>query len=95
MYLSNTKLILGLTAFTAKTIGIKMTQINKLTLELLTAVLGEPEKQSGEEYLWQCPLCKDTGRDNLKFNAEKGVLWCFADENHAPQILKEILKRVT
>ena len=69
-----------------------MTQINKLTLALLTAVLGEPEKQSGDEYLWQCPLCKDTGRDNLKFNAEKGVLWCFADESHAPQILKEILK---
>lgn len=70
-----------------------MAQINKLTLALLTAVLGEPEKQSGDEYLWQCPLCKDTGRDNLKFNAEKGVLWCFADESHAPQILKEILKK--
>lgn len=70
-----------------------MTQINKLTLALLTAVLGEPEKQSGDEYLWQCPLCKDTGRDNLKFNAEKGVLWCFADESHAPQILKEILNK--
>lgn len=63
-----------------------------LTLELLTAILGEPEKHSGEEYLWQCPLCNDTGRDNLKFNAEKGILWCFADNSHAPQILKEILK---
>ena len=70
-----------------------MTQINKLTLALLTAVLGEPEKQSGDEYLWQCPLCKDTGRDNLKFNAVKGILWCFANESHAPQILKEILKK--
>ena len=66
-----------------------MTQINKLSLELLTTVLGEPEKQSGDEYLWQCPLCKDTGRDNLKFNAVKGILWCFANESHAPQILKE------
>ena len=70
-----------------------MTQINNLKLELLTKVLGEPEKQSGDEYLWQCPLCKDTGRDNLKFNAEKGILWCFANESHAPQILKEILKK--
>ena len=70
-----------------------MTQINKLSLELLTTVLGEPEKQSGDEYLWQCPLCKDTGRDNLKFNAVKGILWCFANESHAPQILKEILKK--
>ena len=70
-----------------------MTQINNLKLELLTKVLGEPEKQSGDEYLWQCPLCKDTGRDNLKFNAVKGILWCFANESHAPQILKEILKK--
>ena len=70
-----------------------MTQNNNLKLELLTEVLGEPEKQSGDEYLWQCPLCKDTGRDNLKFNAVKGILWCFANENHAPQILKEILKK--
>ncbi len=70
-----------------------MTQNNNLKLELLTEVLGEPEKQSGDEYLWQCPLCKDTGRDNLKFNAVKGILWCFANESHAPQILKEILKK--
>lgn len=70
-----------------------MKQINNLNLELLTAVLGEPEKQSGDEYLWQCPLCKDTGRDNLNFNAVKGILWCFADESHAPQILKEMLKK--
>lgn len=69
-----------------------MKQTSKLTLELLTAVLGEPDKQSGDEYLWQCPLCKDTGRDNLKFNAVKCVLWCFANESHAPQILKEIQK---
>ena len=70
-----------------------MKQINNLNLELLTAVLGEPEKQSGDEYLWQCPLCKDTGRDNLKCNAVKGILWCFANESHAPQILKEMLKK--
>lgn len=70
-----------------------MKKINKLTLEILIATLGEPEKQSGDEYLWQCPLCKDTGRDNLKFNAIKGVLWCFADNSHAPQILSEILKK--
>ena len=57
-----------------------MTQINNLKLELLTKVLGEPEKQSGDEYLWQCPLCKDTGRDNLKFNAEKAKEWPNAND---------------
>ena len=69
-----------------------MKEINKLSLEILIETLGEPEKQSGDEYIWQCPLCKDTGRDNLKFNAVKGILWCFANEKHAPQILKVIIK---
>ena len=68
-----------------------MKQISKLTLGLLISILGEPEKQSGDEYFWQCPLCKDTGRDNLKFNVVKGILWCFANESHAPQIMEQIL----
>ena len=67
--------------------------MNGLTLDILQNYLGEPESQSGDEYIWQCPLCKDTGRDNLKFNAAKGILWCFADESHAPQLLREILKK--
>lgn len=67
--------------------------MNVLTLDILQNYLGEPESQSGDEYIWQCPLCKDTGRDNLKFNAAKGILWCFADESHAPQLLREILKK--
>lgn len=67
--------------------------MNRLTLDILLNCFGEPESQSGDEYIWQCPLCKDTGRDNLKFNTAKGILWCFADESHAPQLLREILKR--
>ena len=67
--------------------------MNGLTLDILQNYLGEPESQSGDEYIWQCPLCKDTGRDNLKFNAAKGILWCFADESHAPQLLRKILKK--
>lgn len=67
--------------------------MNRLTLDILLNCFGEPESQSGDEYIWQCPLCKDTGRDNLKFNTAKGILWCFADESHAPQLLREILKK--
>ena len=67
--------------------------MNRLSLDILLNCLGEPESQSGDEYIWQCPLCKDTGRDNLKFNTAKGILWCFADESHAPQLLREILKK--
>lgn len=63
----------------------------KLTLDLLVAYLGEPEKQSGYEFMWQCPYCRDTGRDNLKFKSLNSTLWCYANENHSPQILKDII----
>ena len=53
----------------------------EITIEILRDYLGEPEKQAGSEYMWQCPYCQDTHRDNLKFNEDKGVVWCFADQS--------------
>ena len=50
--------------------------------------LGQPQKRIGDEYLWQCPLCMDKSKNNLMFNIKKGVLWCFADPTHSPNILK-------
>ncbi len=67
--------------------------MDKLTLDLLVAHLGQPEKKYGAEHQWQCPLCQDSGKDNLKFNERKGVLWCFADEEHSKEILRDIFKR--
>lgn len=63
-----------------------------LTLETLINYLGKPEKQVGNEYKWQCPLCLDTGRDNLQFHEKKGVLFCFANDSHARQILSDMYK---
>ncbi len=63
-----------------------------INIDTLIKFLGEPEKQLGNEYIWQCPYCKDSSRDNLKFNTTKGILWCFANENHAPKILGDIFK---
>ncbi len=54
--------------------------------------LGEPERRVGKELQWKCPYCKDSHKDNLKFNLDKKILWCFADRTHAPMILKEIFK---
>lgn len=62
-----------------------------LTLSDITAVLGEPTKKQGREVLWQCPLCKDSHKDNLRFNPDKGILWCFAGgQEHAVEVLKMI-----
>ena len=55
----------------------KVNMIN-LTINELVKYLGMPEKKIGDEYQWQCPICKDTGRDNLNFNEKKGLLQCFA-----------------
>lgn len=63
-----------------------------LTLDLIIEHLGQPIRRKGSEYEWQCPICKDTGMDNLKFNSQKGVLYCFADESHARSILSSIMK---
>lgn len=63
-----------------------------LTLDLIIEHLGQPIRRKGSEYEWQCPICKDTGMDNLKFNSQKGVLYCFADESHARTILSHMMR---
>ena len=63
-----------------------------LTLDLVIEHLGQPIRKNGSEYEWQCPICKDRGKDNLKFNSQKGVLYCFADESHARTILSGIMR---
>ena len=64
----------------------------ELTLEKLKQHLGMPRKKIGKEYIWQCPYCRDSGRDNLKFNEEKSVLYCFANDRHAKMILSDLFK---
>ena len=63
-----------------------------LTLDLIIEHLGQPIRKKGSEYEWQCPICKDRGKDNLKFNTSKGILYCFADESHAKTILSNIMR---
>lgn len=63
-----------------------------LTLDLIIEHLGNPIRKRGCEYEWQCPICKDTGKDNLKFNSQKGILYCFANESHARTILSNIMR---
>lgn len=69
----------------------------ELNKELLIKYLGPYEKHRYYEYIWQCPKCAvlggDTHKDNLKFNDEKKILYCFADESHSRMILSEIYKK--
>ena len=68
---------------------------NKIKCDLGAVIdcFGEPNQVSGNYYKWQCPLCKDSHKDNLVFNKEKRILWCFANESHAPLILKDMLRK--
>ncbi len=66
--------------------------MENFTLDIITKHLGQPVRRKGNEYEWQCPICKDTGMDNLKFNEQKGILYCFADESHSRQILSDIMR---
>ena len=63
-------------------------------LELLTAKYGQPEKKVGNQYYWQCPYCKENGKDNhkdnLQYNSVKDVLSCFADKSHTSKILQDL-----
>ncbi len=58
-------------------------------LSQLIAYLGQPEKKVNSEHIWQCPICRDSGRDNLKYNEVKNVITCFADPDHSREILKQ------
>ena len=66
--------------------------MNKLEIEKIIKYLGQPLKKCGNELIWQCPYCKDRGKDNLKYNTVKNVLYCFANSDHAKSILSEIYK---
>lgn len=65
----------------------------ELTLDQVKSVLGEPRTKIGGEYVWQCPYCMDSHKDNMRFNEQKGLLWCFADPEHSKEVLRQIAGR--
>lgn len=56
----------------------------------ICSYLGEPLKQSGGHSFWQCPICMDSGKDNLVYTHSKELLTCFADNSHSHEIYKRI-----
>ena len=68
----------------------------EITLDLLIKYLGPPERKRGVEYVWQCPYCLDSHKDNLTYNAQKGIVYCFASEGeHSRQLIKNIISNET
>lgn len=65
----------------------------ELTLNDITDHLGQPRTKIGTELIWQCPICMDKSKDNLHYNPNKNILWCFANEEHSKVILSEIMKK--
>lgn len=60
---------------------------------LVVEYLGKPHKQGGGYSKWQCPFCGDKGKDNLIYTHKTGTLWCYADDSHAPALLKNIFSK--
>jgi len=65
----------------------------ELSLDLVTEHLGKPVKNCSNRYYWQCPYCMDTGKDNLIYDEQKKVLWCFANNKHSANILKDLFSK--
>lgn len=53
-----------------------------ITLEQIESVLGEKGRKVGRDYVFQCKVCMDKGKNNLIFSPEKGVLKCFSCLNN-------------
>ena len=65
----------------------------KITLEDVIEYLGQPRTKIGREMIWQCPYCLDKSADNMHYNPDKNILWCFADPSHNRLVLSEIMKK--
>ena len=68
----------------------------KLSIDDVVAVVGNYKRKRQDEYEFQCPICAECGRDrhrdNLKFNARKGIIQCFANQEHSKMLFKEIIE---
>ena len=62
----------------------------EITLDQVISILGQPTGKLGGEYVWQCPYCLDSHKDNMRFNERKSLLWCFVDPKHSKEVLKKM-----
>ena len=61
-----------------------------IKLEELEKILG-PYKKRGQHYYFQCCYCKDSHKDNMIYTPSKGLLKCFANDEHSRMLLSKIM----
>ncbi len=66
--------------------------MSNLNFTDIVSFLGKPNRTSGGHHYWQCPYCKDKGRDNLVFTDKNKLLTCFANAGHSRQVLSDMAK---
>ena len=59
-------------------------------LEKLRRQLGQEGRETGNHIYFQCPICQDSHKDNLIYTKSNGLVYCFADSDHAAEVLKTL-----
>lgn len=59
----------------------------------ILAHLGQPSKQNGDYYYWQCPHCLDKAKNNLVYNIKKDILKSFCCDS-GKMVIAEIVKKL-
>ena len=70
-------------------------QLENVTLADIRDILGQNGKRSGENWLFQCPICLDKSRDNLIVKGNGAYIHCFSCANNegGKYILTEIERK--
>jgi hypothetical protein len=68
-----------------------MLNIEKVELREVINLLGEPTRQDGKHYYFQCPECRDKSQNNLIYTESNGLLKSFCCES-SKKVYGEIMK---
>lgn len=69
--------------------------LDRVTLADIREVLGQNGKKSGDNWLFQCPICQDSSADNLVVKGNGAYIHCFSCYNNegGRYVLSEIERK--
>ena len=70
-------------------------RLDNITLADIRDVLGQNGKKSNDNWLFQCPICQDSSKDNLVVKGNGAYIHCFSCSNNegGKYVLSEIEKK--